>query len=66
MQNLEKRIALLECRRGTSLEALTDDELDARIAHLNSRAVATDEINALIAKLKTELSNEREAHYAEH
>lgn len=66
MQSLEKRIALLECRRGAGLEALTDEELDARIAALNLRAVTTEEINALIAKLKTELSNEKEAQHAEH
>lgn len=65
MQNLEKRIALLECKRGTGLEALTDGELDARIAALNVRAGTTEEIDALTAKLKTELSNEKEPHHAD-
>ena len=37
MLNLEKRIAALESMRGTGLEALTDDELDARIAVLVKR-----------------------------
>jgi uncharacterized coiled-coil protein SlyX len=42
MQNLEKRIAALEVRRGSGLESLTDDEIDARIAALNER-IAVEE-----------------------
>ena len=42
MQSLEKRIAALESMRGGGLEALTDDELEARIAALVKR-IAEDE-----------------------
>jgi uncharacterized small protein (DUF1192 family) len=57
MQSLEKRIAALESMRGTGLEALTDDELEARIAVLVKRiaeAEAAHDVNPL------------EVHHAEH
>lgn len=57
MLNLEKRIAALESMRGTGLEALTDDELDARIAELEKRiaeAEAAQDVNPV------------EVHHAEH
>jgi uncharacterized coiled-coil protein SlyX len=57
MPKLEKRIAALESMRGTGLEALTDDELDARIAELEKRiaeAEAAQDVNPV------------EVHHAEH
>lgn len=57
MPNIEKRIAALESMRGTGLEALTDDELEARIAAL-VRRIAEDE-----AAQKVNLV---EVHHAQH
>lgn len=45
MQNLEKRITALEAVRGTELEAMTDDELEARIAALK-KLIAEEETAA--------------------
>ena len=42
MPSIEKRIAVLEAKRGSGLESLTDDELDARIAVLNERIAAEE------------------------
>ena len=42
MPSIEKRIAVLEAKRGSGLESLTDDELDARIAALNERIAAKE------------------------
>ena len=56
MQNLKNRIAVLEARRGSSLESLTDDEIDARIAVLDERIAveearqAADLVEAIHAK----------------
>ena len=46
MQSLEKRIAALETMRGSGLEALTDDELEARIAALTERINADEAAQA--------------------
>lgn len=46
MQSTEKRIAALENRRGAGLEALTDDELDARIAALKERIALEEAVQA--------------------
>ena len=57
MQNLERRLLVLEGSRPTGLEALTDEELDARIAQWLARIEAAghigdghgDELDANIA-----------------
>ena len=42
MQSLEKRIAALEATRRGGLKALTDEELEARIAELKERVAAEE------------------------
>lgn len=57
MQSLEKRIAALENMPGSGLEALTDEELDARIAALEERIAAEETAQA---------ADPVEVHHAEH
>lgn len=67
MQNLEKRIAVLEgLRLNTNLSALTDEELNARIAAIGVKVDTPKELATCIAKLRAELSKELGQDHAKH